>query len=333
MKEKRFATYAWLVVAYNIVVILWGAVVRATGSGAGCGSHWPTCNGEIIHRPERIETLIELSHRLTSAFSGVLVVILLIWAWRRFGPGTRTRRAALGAFVFILIEGALGAGLVLLELTADNVSVARAFAVALHMGNTLVLLVFLSLTAWWGGGAPGVQLRGRRTVLWLLGIGLVGALLMAGMGAVTALGDTLFPAESLAAGLQADLDPAASFLIRLRVLHPVLAVLVSVYWVVIGNVLKELVPSPRLHRMLRVVYGLIAIQLSAGVLNVILLAPVWMQLLHLALADAFWIALVLTAATALAPAPGSLPKAAPLLHSANGKSPQRAAQRVLDKHP
>ena len=63
---SRFAKYSWIVLVYNLVVILWGAYVRATGSGAGCGSHWPLCNGEVIPRAPEVETLVEFTHRLSS---------------------------------------------------------------------------------------------------------------------------------------------------------------------------------------------------------------------------------------------------------------------------
>ncbi len=50
MSQAWFSRYAWGVLLWNVLVALWGAYVRATGSGAGCGSHWPTCNGEILPR-------------------------------------------------------------------------------------------------------------------------------------------------------------------------------------------------------------------------------------------------------------------------------------------
>jgi heme A synthase len=75
--------FAWFVVVYNIAVILWGAYVRATGSGAGCGSHWPLCNGALFPATANTQTTIEFTHRVTSAVSLVLVAILLILCWRR----------------------------------------------------------------------------------------------------------------------------------------------------------------------------------------------------------------------------------------------------------
>ena len=106
--------------AYNLAVILWGAYVRASGSGAGCGAHWPLCNGEVIPRAPSIATLVEYSHRLTSGLALLGVVALMVWTWRVWGRGHPARRGALLSLIFILTEAAVGAGLVLFELVADN---------------------------------------------------------------------------------------------------------------------------------------------------------------------------------------------------------------------
>lgn len=297
MNVRNFTRYGWFVVGYNVVVILWGAVVRATGSGAGCGSHWPTCNGVIVPRAERIETLIEFSHRVTSGLAGVLVIVLLIWAFRV--PVSRfTRRMAVLSLVFIVIEGAIGAGLVLLELVADNVSVARAVAIALHLVNTFLLLGFLALTAWSSGTRQRVSLnQARSRASLMLGLALILTVFISAAGAVTALGDTLFPAESLAEGLRQDFDPTANFLIRLRVIHPAIAILTSVFLIYAGQAFMA--ARDRARRPVIALYGLVALQVVGGFVNVALLAPVWMQVVHLLLADAVWLALVVAGAEVL----------------------------------
>ena len=122
---SRFTKYAWFVLIYNIFVILWGAYVRATGSGAGCGSHWPTCNGEIIPRADEVETLIEFTHRLTSGLAFLLVLGMLIWALRAYPKGHRVRKASGAAMIFIISESLVGAGLVLFEWVAGNISASR----------------------------------------------------------------------------------------------------------------------------------------------------------------------------------------------------------------
>lgn len=293
-QNRRFIAYAWFVVAYLILVILWGAVVRATGSGAGCGNHWPACNGEVIPRPQQIETIIEFSHRVTSAVSGLFVIGLLVWAYRLRPIHRFVRFMALMSFIFILIEGALGAALVRFELVADNASSARAVMIALHLMNTLVLLAFATLTAWGAAQQPGMRLHAPRSLIVAAAVALVAFAFMSSIGAVTALGDTLFPAESLAQGLQEKFNPEAHFLVRLRFYHPALAIVVSAYLYGLGYYLMRRYDSPQIHRYVNGVWIMVAIQVSAGFLNVVLLVPVWMQIVHLLLADTLWILLLVT---------------------------------------
>lgn len=303
MKQSRFAAFAWGVLAYNLGVVLWGAFVRATGSGAGCGSHWPLCNGEVVPRPERIETLIELTHRATSGIALLLVAAMLVWAFRAYPGGHPVRRGAVLSTVLIVVEALLGAGLVLFELVADNASGLRAFSMMAHLVNTFFLLGALALTAWWSSGGRPVRLRGQGTAAGVLAAGALGMLLVGATGGVAALGNTLFPAASLAEGIRADFSPAAHFLLRLRVLHPFLALGTGVFLAVAAPWVARLRPSDATRRLARALVALFAVQVAAGVLNLVLLAPVWMQLTHLLLADLVWIALVLLGASALAVAP------------------------------
>jgi len=220
----RLARYAWAVLAWNVAVILWGAYVRASGSGAGCGAHWPLCNGVVVPRGASITTLVEFSHRLTSGLALLSVVILLVWTWRSVRAPHPARTAAACSVVFILSEAAVGAGLVLFRLVADNASMARAMFMAAHLTNTFILLASLTLTAHWlSGGAPLVS-RTRGLGDALIALGFAGLLLTGVSGAVAALGDTLFPSGSLGQALSADLSATSHLLIRLRVLHPALAI-------------------------------------------------------------------------------------------------------------
>ena len=297
----RFSRYAWSVVAVNLFVILWGALVRATGSGAGCGRHWPLCNGEMLPRDPGLTTLIEFTHRATSGVALLLVAILFWWSRRALPPLHRARAAATWSLVFIIIEALIGAGLVLLELVGDDDSLGRAVYLAAHLLNTFLLLAALALTAHWSGrsapaGEPG---RRGRAVSWLLAVGLA-AILMVGMtGAIAALGDTLFPARSLAEGLRADLDPAAHYLIRLRVLHPVLAILAGIYLSGMVWAVGRARPAALTSRWGRAVTLLVLLQLVVGLTNLFLLAPTAVQLVHLLVADMLWIASVVFAADAL----------------------------------
>ena len=303
----RFARYAWITLAYNVAVILWGAMVRATGSGAGCGSHWPLCNGEVIPRAPRIETVIELSHRLTSGVALLMVVGLLWWAFRARPKGHAARKAAGLSLFFMLTEAAVGAGLVLFELVADNQSMARAMFMATHLMNTFLLLGAMTLTAHFaGGGAPFRWLghRGQGLLGGGLVLGAIGLLLAGVSGAIAALGDTLFPATSLAHALEQDLSPTAHLLIRLRVFHPIIAVAAAALTFYLALRVLNSRSRPDTDRFAWWTVGLVVLQILAGAVNVLLLAPVWLQIVHLLLADLLWIAFLRLGATALA-VPGS----------------------------
>ncbi len=309
----RYARYAWTVLVYNILVILWGAYVRATGSGAGCGRHWPLCNGEVVPRSPRVETLIEFTHRATSGLALLSVVLLVIWAWRRYHRGHPVRLGAGLSLFFMLTESLVGASLVLFGWVARDTSSARAIVVAVHQANTMFLLGALTLTAWWAT-IPHPQRPGTLPGWWLGG--LAGFFLIVMSGAITALGDTLFPARSLAEGLQQDFSPAAHFLIRLRVWHPVLAVAVGLLLMVLSQIYPRR-EERRLQRLAWLVSLAVLLQWLIGLLNLVLLVPVSTQLLHLLAADLLWVALVLYTLVldetrrARHPAPASQPQRAP----------------------
>jgi heme a synthase len=300
MTQRRFAGFAWGVLGYNVAVILWGAVVRATGSGAGCGGHWPECNGTIVPLDPSSETLIEYSHRLTSGVALLAVAALLVGARRRFPPGHRVRTAALAAMGVMVFEALIGAALVLFGWVGDDASAGRAIAIAVHLANTFLLLATLAITAWWASGRGPVAPRRDPALAWRFGAGLVGLVVVGAMGAVTALGNTLFPSESLTSGLREDLSTTAEVLTRLRVIHPVLAIAVSFFLFALARRLLIASGDPQVTRLARAVVALVGVQLLAGVLNVVLLAPVWMQLVHLLLADTLWVLTVLLGAAALA---------------------------------
>jgi heme A synthase len=277
--------------------------VRATGSGAGCGAHWPLCNGEIVPRSPRVETLVELSHRLTSGLALALTLVLFAWALRAYPRGHVVRRGAAFSAAFMMGEALIGAGLVLFQLVAHDESMKRALGVCLHLCNTFLLLGSTALTAWWASGGARGRLRGQRAVAWTMGLPLAAMFLVGLSGTVTALGDTLFPPSSLAAGLAQDLSPSLHVFVRLRVIHPVLAASTGVGIVIASGIVRAMRPSRGVRLLSRAAAVLVMAQVAAGLLDVALLAPVWLQLVHLVLADGVWIALVLTTSAALGVAP------------------------------
>ena len=288
--NPRFARFAWAVLAYNITVVLWGAFVRATGSGAGCGNHWPLCNGTVTPHSPTLATVIEFTHRATSGIDLLLVAILVVWAFRVFAPRHPARLGAGLSGVFLITEALLGAALVLLEHVAKNASGARGYSLSTHLINTLTLLACLTLTAWWGSGHPPVRLHKRGAWMAAVSLGLV--MLMGVTGAIAALGDTLFPAASLSAGFAQDLATDANIFLRLRVIHPMLAAIAAGWLIFYATIAAN-------RRFAKILGGILAAQLTAGVMNLLLLAPVWLQITHLLLADLLWITLVLLCATTL----------------------------------
>lgn len=295
-RARGFARYAWAVLAYNVAVVLWGALVRVTGSGAGCGNHWPLCNGTVTPLSGTAATTIEFTHRMMSGLDAVLVVALVVWAFRRFPRRHPARLGAALAGVFLVTEVLLGAALVLLQHVGHNSSVNRAYSLSGHLVNTLALLACLALTAWWAGGKPPVLFAGPGA--WMAAASLLAFAILGVSGVIAALGDTLFPARSLAAGFAQDLDPAASIFLRLRIFHPVIAAAVEA-WLAIFAVTSFL-RRPAVKPMAWAVLTAAGVQLVAGFVNLVLLAPGWMQIVHLLLADTLWILLVLLSASLLA---------------------------------
>jgi heme A synthase len=302
VKLNRFAAFAWAVLAFNLAVIVWGAYVRATGSGAGCGDHWPLCNGAVVPRAPELKTLVEFTHRATSGAALLLVAGLAAWAFRAFPKRHPVRAGAALSLVFIVVEALIGAGLVLLQLVADNASVARAVYLSVHLVNTFILVGVLALTAWWASGGRAARWRGAGALRWHIAGVLVATLALGVSGAVAALGATLFPVSAAGEAVRDDLSAAARLMFSLRHyrLHPLMAVVVGAYVVAFALALRRLRPAVWVRRWAAAAVWLVAAQLGVGLLNAALLAPVWLQLAHLLLADLLWLALVLLSATALA---------------------------------
>jgi len=309
---RAFTRFAWSVLAWNLAVVAWGAFVRATGSGAGCGRHWPMCNGEIVPRAGAVETAIELTHRASSGVALLLVVALVAWAVRSFPRGHAARKAAWASLALMLTEALVGAGLVLFGWVAKDASAARGWVVAIHLTNTFLLLAALALAAEWSARPGGVALRGRGAGATAIAAGLAAVLLAGVTGAIAALGDTLFPATSFAEGLRHELSGDAHLLLRLRLLHPFSAIAAGAALLAVARLALRARADRRVRRAALALAALVAVEIALGVLNVLLLAPVGLQLVHLLVADGIWLALVLLAAATLAPAPATAAREAPL---------------------
>jgi len=123
----------WLAVATTIVMIfilLGGALVTKTGSGMGCGRSWPLCEGKFVPSEITPELMIELAHRLVSGAGGIMVLLLSVWSWKAIGHIRETKFLSLLSFIFLLLQGLIGAAAVLWGQSG--------FVLALHFGISLV---------------------------------------------------------------------------------------------------------------------------------------------------------------------------------------------------
>lgn len=311
MINTRFRAYAWATLGFTLLVILWGAYVRASGAGAGCGSHWPTCNGEVLPRAKTMATIVEFTHRVTSGAITLVVVAEVVWAFLAFPKRHPVRSGAVASMILMLTEGAVGAAIVLFEHVAHDKSVGRALWMSLHLINTFFLIAALTCTAWWASGGAAIRVRGRGAALGLI-IASAAFLLVVGIsGAITALGDTLFTAPTLARGLADDLSPAAHFLQQLRVIHPIAAVLVALFVLYARGAIAARRATPAARRLSLGLAALLVSQLLLGLVNLVLLAPIAMQIIHLLVADLVWITFTLLAAEALGESHERSPAAIP----------------------
>ena len=301
LKLSGFAKFAWFVLAYNIIVILWGAFLRASLSGDGCGQHWLTCGGEVVPSAPQFKTVIEFSHRLSTALAFLAVLLLFIWAFRRFAKGSIIRKTAFASFFLIVIEALIGAGLVLTGNTAENWTSSRPFWMTAHLITTFSLLAVLTLTAWFAQGGKPFNFDVPRKTLLFLAIGVLGILLVGMSGSVAALSSMLFPSTSLAEGIARDFSPASHILLRLRVSHPILSISVGVFLLFLAGWLKSQArENVQASRWTDIMSVLILIQFASGAATLLMHAPILMQIIHLFLADSVWIAFIILSAIVLA---------------------------------
>ena len=279
---------AWTTLSINTVVILQGALVRATGSGAGCGRDWPRCQGEILPLDHGLATWMEFSHRALSGVALIMGVWLLVKAVRMRHELPGFLPFAIASAVFLLIEALIGAATVLTGLTGDNVSVARGLLVAFHLLNSLFLVGALALTtvyAYPGHSWPPAW-TGQTGLKILFAAGMLGMMLLMFSGGISAMGNTMFPPDSLEEGLREDFSAASHPLIRLRILHPFLGIGVGVYLWVSYALTGWFKRAPQVGRFRKMLLLVFVVQLLVGTVNLAMLGPIPLQILHLALAVA-----------------------------------------------
>lgn len=323
------ARFAWFVTAYNMAVILWGAYVRASGSGSGCGNRWPLCNGDLLPSTAQSQTIIEFVHRLMSAIALGLVSILFVWCWRRTSKGDWARYSGLGAVILLFNEAILGALLVLFDYVGLNRSLGHAVFLCLHFGNTLLLLAALVLTATWLSyeRRPRLELVCRPRELALIAAGVLSVMAIGISGSVAALADTIFPPESLENALAQGLSASSHVLLRVRLLHPIGAIIGGAYifWM-LWRLSKTRGGSP----WILATTATLVLQVGLGMSNVTLLAPIWLQLSHLLVAEVFWIVFVVGSAEMLF---ASRHSAAPAVGTGAGEVSRSFSEPAVTRSP
>jgi heme A synthase len=260
--------------------ILAGAIVRATGSGDGCGSTWPTCKGRVIPELSDIPELIEFSHR---AVSGILLVVTLIIFLKTRDLEKNNLKKVISNYLtfFVVLEAVIGAVIVLFEWVGLNSSLPRIVAVPIHLVNTFGLLAcFIALYKVVKDDQQSIKGIVDNQFLVVLCL----FLLSGATGSITALADVLFPSESFIQGFVEDFDETSELLTRLRILHPIVASLLSITLFFESNRLKK---TYKLNTKSLKLMVLVAVTL--GVVNV--LSNIWLPLsvFHLAIADFLWI--------------------------------------------
>lgn len=301
--KVTYPRYTLYVLLLNIVVILWGGYVSASGSGDGCGTSWPLCADAAERTASGFETFVELFHRATSGLALIAVAVMLVWTLRRFPRGHHARFAAWGSAIFILGEAAIGAFIVIASLVADNMNLARAFTQPLHLVNTYLLLGFLGLMVYYAYGNDKVVLASNRPLARQFMMALFGVLFLSAFGTIAALASTIFPSETFIDGVMSDFSAESHYLIRLRILHPILATLVGVYLVWLMRKVEGAWGKGHgegwMAYLPQLVLALFAIQYALGALTAVLLAPIAMSLLHLLISDLIWLGILWVGARAL----------------------------------
>ncbi|MDJ0496259.1 MAG: COX15/CtaA family protein [Acidimicrobiia bacterium] len=290
--SKQIKLLSWGVLWLTVAVVVGGALVRATDSGAGCGESWPICGGQLIPDIGNYHTAIEVSHRLMTGLLGFVLLALFVLVRRDFDKAHRLRRAVFAAGVLLIIESLLGASLVLFGWVEFDASIARLIVVPLHLVNTFLLVGAMTLVAFFASGGLGFRIDTgkRRDQLVLVGLGIV--LLIGATGALNALADTLIQSDALAETVPGEVQVTEPVLRKIRTIHPFVSIIGGLALFMLVRYLAE--GAGRTVRLLALgIQGIVWLQFFVGLLNIALEVPLETQLIHLFIADVLWIAVVL----------------------------------------
>ena len=275
---------------YLLAVIIYGALVRATLSGAGCGAHWPLCNGQVLPEITQLATAIEFIHRLSSGLCLPLALLVLFVAIKQRRLFSTAYGFAWGTLGFVVIEALIGASLVLLEHVAYNRSQYRAVSISIHLLSSNFLLACALLTWNFSKKSHLFTLRSPVPLRYLLtSAGLILATNFS--GAFTVLADTLFPSASLANSFAESVNSASHLFVRMRIFHPFFAMAAAC------GVLFLRAKAVRFHqegeRFRQYILGLYLGQGLLGLSNILWPAALLLQLAHLLGAELIWLSFIM----------------------------------------
>lgn len=295
--NQGFATFSLITLLYNLLVVAYGVFLRAAGLGDGCGENWPLCTGSKNPEKGSFATFVEVTHRLSTTLVGLFAIIMVIWAVRYFAKGHPVKKYAIGFLLLTLVEGLVGRHLVLHGLVTGKDTVERALWMALHVLSTFILLGCNMGAVLASSGIRPIKLKGQGVVGWLIAFGFVGTILLGVSGAISAFGHQVRPDVH---GLSERLQLGAFWASKLAIAHPVGSASIGLFMFLMCGLVQHLRPDPAVKTACRWVMILLGVQLGVGLVNILLKAPIPIQMIHLVLADLNWISMVLLATAAFA---------------------------------
>jgi heme A synthase len=292
--DSRIPILAWSMLWLTVAVVVGGALVRATDSGAGCGESWPICGGQIIPEIGNYHTAIEVSHRLMTGLLGFVLIAVFVLVRRHYDKSHRLRRAVFVAGILLIIESLLGASLVLFGWVEFDASIARLIVVPIHLVNTFLLVAAMTAVAFFADGGAGFRVDPKKTLDKVLGGSLLIILIIGATGALNALADTLIKSDALRTAVGDEILVTESVLRQIRTIHPFVAIIGGLALFMLVRYLTA-EASKRVKLIGLGVQAIIWAQFILGLLNIALNVPLEIQLVHLFVADLLWISFVVIA--------------------------------------
>ena len=281
-----YRIFAWFVLLLTILVIISGDIVQITGSGAGCGESWPKCNNELLPDVTNKNTIIEFIHRILTTIVGFCIIALALFARILLGKNHFCTKATYTAIFFLVTEILIGAMLVRFGWVEFDMSWGRVIVDSLHVLNTFFLVATLaSSTQYKSGTYLSNYLKNTRTLI----IAVIIFLIIAVTGALNSLADLLY-IESMPASQKNNIY---NFLISVRALHPFIAITGGITIAYIFLTFSDRLLAIYQKKLIIIILATIGVQFFIGILNIFLMTPLIIQIIHLVLANILWISIVL----------------------------------------